>query len=135
MSTLVWLYLTAWLYDQSSATCVALAEALETVSHDRLTRRLRADWSGQILLEHAFRTLFVWEQGSLRLDDTVVPKPCATAMAGLAWVFSRQERRPVYGCSLVLWVWTDGIGRLPLGLRLWRKGGSSKYALALELLS
>jgi hypothetical protein len=125
MPTLVWLYLTALLYDQSSATGVALAEALETGSHDRLTRLLRADWSGHTHLEHAFRTLFVWEQGSLMLDDPVVPKPFATAMEGLAWVFSRQERRPVYGFALVLLVWTDGIGRMPLGLRRWRKGGPS----------
>jgi putative transposase len=56
-------------------------------------------------------------------------------MAGLAWVFSSQERRPVYGFSLVLLVWTDGTLRIPLGIRLWHKGGPSKYALALELLS
>jgi hypothetical protein len=135
MPTLVWLYLTAVLYYQTSATCVALAEALETVSHDRLTRLLRADGSGQTLLEYAFRTLFVWEQGYLIVDDTVIPKPFATAMEGLAWVFSSQERRPVYGFSLVLLVWTNGLVRIPLGLRLWRKGGPSKYALALELLS
>ena len=91
----MWLYLTALLYDQTSATCVALAEALETGSPDRLTRLLRADWSGHTRLEHAFRTLCVWEQGDLIVDDTVSPKPFATAMAGLAWVFASQERRPV----------------------------------------
>jgi hypothetical protein len=133
MPTLVWLDLTALLYDQTSATCVALAEALETVSHDRLTRLLRADWSGHTLLEHAFRTLFVWEQGDLIVDDTVIPQPCATAMEGLAWVFSSQERRPVYGFSLVLFVWTNGAVRIPRGLRLWRKGGPSKDELALEV--
>src|SRR3712207_8227048 len=37
--------------------------------------------------------------------------------------------------SLVLLVWTDGRLRIPLGLRLWRRGGPSKYMLALELLS
>jgi hypothetical protein len=65
----------------------------------------------------------------------VIPKPFATAMEGLAWVFSSQERRPVYGFSLVLLVWTDGSLRVPLGVRLWHKGGPSTYALALELLS
>ena len=87
MPTLVWLYLTALLYYRTSATCVALAEALQTVSHDRLTRMLQADWSGQRLLERACRTLFVWERGYLIIDDTVVPKPFATAMEGLAWVY------------------------------------------------
>jgi putative transposase len=135
MPELLWLYLTALLYDRTSASCVALAEALETVSHDRLTRLLQAEWSGQTLLELAVRTLFVWQRGYLIIDDTVIPKPFATAMEGLAWVFSSQERRPVYGFSLVPLVWTDGRLRIPLGLRLWRRGGPSKYMLALELLS
>jgi hypothetical protein len=84
MLTLIWLYLTALLYDRTSATCVALAEALQTVFHDRLTRLLQADWSGQTLLELAFRTLFVWQRGNLIIDDTVIPKPLATAIEGLA---------------------------------------------------
>jgi putative transposase len=135
MPTLVWHYLTALLYYRTSTSCVALAEALKTVSHDRLTRLLQADWSGQRLLELAVRTLFVRERGYLLLDDTVIAKPFATAMESLAWVYSSQERRPVYGFSLVLLVWTNGTCRIPLGVRLWRKGGPSKYALALELLS
>lgn len=135
MPTLVWLYLTALLYYRTSSSCMALAEALETVSHDRLTRMLQADWSGQRLLESAFRTLFIWERGYLILDDTVIPKPFATTIESLAWVFSSQERKPVYGFSLVLLIWTNGTLRIPLGLRLWRKGGPSKYELALELLS
>jgi hypothetical protein len=114
---------------------VALAEALETVSHDRLTRMLQADWSGPRLLESAVRTLFIWARGSLILDDTVIPKPFATTIASLAWVFSSQERQPVYGFSLVLLVWTNGMLRIPLGLRLWRNGGPSTYELALEWLS
>jgi putative transposase len=135
MPTLVWHYLTALLYYHTSATCVAFAEVLQTVSHDRLTRLLRADWSGQTLLELAFRTLFVGERGYLIIDDTVIPKPLATAIEGLAWVYSSQERRAVYGLSLVLLIWTEGRSRMPLGLKLWRQGGPSKYALALELLS
>ena len=134
MPTLVWLYLTALLYDRGSARCVALAEALETVSHDRLTRMWPGHWSGQTRLELALHTLFVWERGSLILDATALPKPCATASEGLAWVFSRQERKPVSGLSLVLLVWTNGSLRLPLGMRLGRKGGPSKYDLALDLL-
>jgi DDE family transposase len=135
MPELIWRYLTALLYYRTSASCVALAEALKTVSHDRLTRMLRADWSGQILLERAFRTLFVWERGYLILDDTVIPKPFATAIEGLAWVYSSQDHKPAYGLSLVLLVWTNGTVRIPLGMRFWHKGGPSKYELALELLS
>jgi putative transposase len=135
MPTPVWRYLTALLYDRTSGSGVALAEALGTVSHDRLTRLLQGEWSGHTRLDVACRTLFVWERGFLILDDTVSPKPFATAMEGLAWVFSSQERRLVYGFSLVLLVWTDGRLRVPLGVRLWHKGGPSKYGLALEWLS
>jgi hypothetical protein len=135
MPTLVWLYLTALLYDHTSATCVALAEALHTVSHDRLTRMLQADWSGQTLLESACCMLFVWERGYLILDDTVIPKPFATAMESLAWVFSSRERKPVYGSAVVLLIWTGGCVRIPRDSRLWHRGGPSEYVLALELLS
>jgi hypothetical protein len=45
MPELIWLYLTASLYYRKSASCVALAEALKTVSHDRLTRVLQAHGS------------------------------------------------------------------------------------------
>jgi len=67
----------------------------------------------------------------VKKDDTVIAKPFATALQDLAWVFSRQKRRPVYGLSLVLLVWTNGVLRSPLGLRLWRQVGPSKYELAL----
>ena len=50
MPELLWRYLTALLYYRTSGSCVAFAEALETVSHDRLTRMLQGDWSGQTLL-------------------------------------------------------------------------------------
>jgi hypothetical protein len=135
MPELLWLYLTALRYDRTSGSCVALAEALATVSHDRLTRMLQSDWSGQTLLELACRTLFGWQRGYLIIDDTVIPKPFAAAIEGLTWVFSSQERKPVYGLSLVLLVWTNGTLRIPRGMRLWRKGGASKYVLALAWLS
>ena len=95
MPELMWLSLTALLSYRTSATCGALAEARQHVSPDRLTSMLPADWSGQRLLERTCRLRFVWERGSLILDDPVIPKPFATAMEGLAGVFSSQERRPV----------------------------------------
>jgi hypothetical protein len=75
--------------------------------------------------------LFVRERGDRSIDETVIPKPCATTMEGLAWLFSNQERKPVYGFSLVLLVWTDGVRRIPLGMCRWRRGGALRYDLAL----
>lgn len=96
MPTLLWLYLTALLYYRASASCIALAEALRTVSHDRLTRLLQRDWSGQTFLDLACRTLFVWGLGYLIFDDTVILKPFATAIEGLA-----RTLRQVTGADLI----------------------------------
>jgi hypothetical protein len=65
MPELVWLYLTALVYYRTSGSCVAVAEALETVSHDRLTRMLPGDWSGHARLDLAVRMLFTWRRGYL----------------------------------------------------------------------
>ena len=50
--------------------------------------------------------------GYLMFEDAGFPQPLATAIEGLAWGFSSQERKPVYGFSLVLLVGTDGLRRL-----------------------
>ena len=131
----LWLSRTAWLSSRTASRGVAVAEALATVSPDRLTRRLQADGSGQRRLESAFRTLFIWEWGSLILDDPGIPKPFATPIESLAWGCSSHERQPVYGCSLVLLLWTNGTLHIPLGLRLWRTGGPSKHEWAVAWLS
>jgi hypothetical protein len=68
--------------------------------------------------------------GALSSATTVIPTPFAVAIEGLSWVFSSQEHQPVDGLSLVRLVWTNGMLRIPLGMRLWRKGGPSKYELA-----
>jgi hypothetical protein len=54
----LWAYLTALLYFTEVSSCMAMAQALETASHDRLTRMLKGQWSGQPLLERALRVLF-----------------------------------------------------------------------------
>jgi hypothetical protein len=108
MPTRVWLSPTARLSYRTSDSPVALVEAPSTVLHDRLTKLQQGDSSRHTRLEAACRVLIVWEQGFLIIDDTGLAKPFATAMEGLAGVLSSQARRPVYGCSLVLLVWTDG---------------------------
>lgn len=131
----LWIYLTALLYFTNMTTCSAIADAFDSVSHDRVTRMLQGTWSGHILLDLALRTLFTVAGGYLIVDDTVVAKPYARLLGEAAWVWSSKDRKVLFGVSLVLLVWTDGQVRIPLGYRVWHKGGASKYALALELLS
>jgi hypothetical protein len=48
----------------------------------------------------------------------VFTKPFATAIEGLAWKYSSQEGKPVFGLFLVLLIWTNGSLRVPVGIRL-----------------
>ena len=131
----LWIYLMALLYFTNVTTCSAIADAFDSVSHDRLTRMLQGTWSGHILLDLALRLLFTVAGGYLIVDDTVVAKPYARRLGEAAWVWSNKDRKVLFGVSVVLLVWTDGQVRIPLAFRVWHKGGTSKYDLALELLS
>jgi putative transposase len=131
----LWTYLTALLHFTKVSTCSTIAEILPKASHDCLTRMLDGDWSGQTLLDWALRLLFLVVGGYLIVDDTVVEKPHAKRLNEAGWVWSSKRNKAVYGVSVVLLVWTDGQLRIPIGFRVWKKGGPSKFELALELLS
>jgi hypothetical protein len=53
----------------------------------------------------------------------------------VSWVWSSRVGKPIWGMQVVLLLWTDGKWKVPLGMRLWRKGGPSKVAWAIGLLS
>ena len=130
-----WIYLMALLYFTNSTTCSAIAAAFDSVSHDRLNRMLQGTWSGHIRLDLALRLLFTVAGGYLIVDDTVVAKPYARLLGEAAGVWSKKDRKVLFGVAVVLLVWTDGQIRLPLAFRVWQQGSVSKYDLALELLS
>jgi len=95
MPTLGWHDLTAWLDDGTSARCVAVAEALPSVSPDHLPRLVQADGAGQRLLELSCRTLFVWRRGYRIIADPVMAKPFAPALERLAWGDASRDHQPV----------------------------------------
>jgi hypothetical protein len=131
----LWIYLSALLYFSNIVTCSAIADAFDSVSHDQLTRLLQGTWSGHTRLNLALRALFTVAGGYLIVDDTVVTKSYARVLGEAAWVWSSKDHKVLFGVSVVLLVWTDGQIRIPVAFRVWQKGGVSKYALALELLS
>jgi putative transposase len=131
----LWIYLMALLYFTKVSTYSSIAEVFAEASHDCLTRILNGSWSGQTLLDRALRVLFTVVGGYLIVDDTVVEKPYAQLLSEAGWVWSSKRNQVVYGVSVVLVVWTDGQIRIPIGFRVWKKGGPSKFELALELLS
>jgi putative transposase len=92
----LWVYLMALLYFTRASTCLTIAEAMSGTSHDRLTRMLHGNWSGQTLLDAALRTLFTVAGGYLIVDDTAVEKPYAQRLGEAAWVWSSKHGQVVF---------------------------------------
>src|SRR5262245_16032769 len=111
----LWISLMALLYFTNLTSWSAIADAFDSVSHDRVTRMLQGAWSGHRLLDLALRTLFTVAGGYLIVDDTVVAKPYARLLGEAAWGWATKDRKVLFGVSVVLLVWTDGQVRLPLG--------------------
>lgn len=67
------------------------------------------------------------------LDDTTWRRWTRKAEAA-SFVWDSTTAKVVFGMSIVVLIWTDGKRKVPLGKRVWRKGGKSKVELAEELL-
>lgn len=126
-------YLVALLYRNTRTSCLSLAALCARVWHDALHRVLyaRVAWSRR--LWDSFACSLVREGGYLVIDDTCWQR-WALKSEAVSWVWSSAAGRAVRGMQVVLLVWTDGRWKVPLGLRLWRKGGESKVALAEQML-
>jgi len=111
-----------------------LALLCAPVSHDPLRRVLyqQVPWSRR-LWDFCSQGL-VQTGGYVVIDDTSWERFTRVAEA-VSWVWSSSVGKPVWGMQVVLWLWTDGQWKIPLGIRLWRKGGPSKVELAIGWLS
>ena len=131
----LWIYLMALLYFTRVSTCSTIAEAFADASHDRLTRMLQ----GRLVrADTPARGVAHPVHGRWRVSDPRRyrgRKALCARLGEAAWVWSSKHKKVVFGVSVVLLVWTDGQVRIPVAFRVWHKGGLSKFALALELLS
>ena len=126
-------YLTALIYRNTRTSCCSLAALCARVTHDRLQRLLYERFAWSRRLWDFFAARLVREGGYLIIDDTCWVR-WAQKSEAVSWVWSSAHGRCVRGMQVVLLIWTDGRVKVPLGLRLWQKGGRSKVELAAELL-
>jgi putative transposase len=73
------------------------------------------------------------KDGYLIIDDTIWQR-YGKKLEGVSYVWDSTIGKKVFGTNVVLLIWTDGKRRIPLGLRIWQKGGKSKLKLAEEML-
>lgn len=119
------MYLMGLLYRNTRTSCVSLAFLCAQISHDTLRRVLyqKVPWSRR--LWETFVQSLVLKGGYLVIDDTSWER--FTRVAGaVSWVWSSSVGKPVWGMQVVFLLWTQGKWKVPLGIRLWRKGGPSK---------
>jgi putative transposase len=126
-------YLMGLLYRNTRTSCVSLAFLCARVSHDTLRRVLyqKVPWSRR--LWDTFVQGLVQKGGYLVIDDTSWERFTRVADA-VSWVWSSSVGKPVWGMQVVLLLWTNGKWKVPVGMRIWRKGGPSKVELAIGLL-
>ena len=127
-------YLIALIYRNTRSSCLSLAALCSGVSHDTLNRLLHCQlsWSGrlwELLASHLVKA-----GGYLVLDDTTWER-WAKHSEAVSWVWSSSAGHITQGMQVVLLIWTDGYWKVPVGMRLWRKGEKSKVELAIELLA
>jgi putative transposase len=127
-------YVMALLFRNTRTSCVSLALLCAQVSHDTLRRVLyqKIPWSRR--LWEFWAQPLVRKGGYLVIDDTSWERFTRVADA-VSWVWSSSVGKPVGGMQVVMLLWTDGKWKVPLGIRIWRKGGPSKVELAIGLLS
>jgi hypothetical protein len=126
-------YLIALIYRNTRTSCLSLAALTKAASHDRLSRLLHSDFSWSGRLWEGFASELVEDGGHLIIDDTTWRR-WAQRSEAVSWVWSSSAGHIVRGMQAVLLIWTDGHIKVPVGMRLWQKGGASKVALAEELL-
>lgn len=126
-------YLIGLIYRNTRTSCLSLAALSDSVSHDKLNRLLHSDFSWSRRLWEGFASEMVEDEGYLIIDDTTWRR-WAQHSEAVSWVWSSSAAHITQGMQVVLLIWTDGHIKVPVGMRLWQKGGQSKVELAAEML-
>jgi hypothetical protein len=126
-------YLVGLIYRNTRTSCLSLSAVCAHISHDRLQRMLYEKFAWSRRLWDCFAAKMVREGGYLIIDDTSWAR-WAQHSEAVSWVWSSTHGRVLRSHQVVLLMWTDGRVRVPLGMRLWKKGGFSKVELAAQLL-
>lgn len=103
-------------------------------SHDYLGRGLKEKYSFKNLLKILLNGKKLG-RGYIVIDETDVDKSFAKKMTGAGWIYSSRKKKHIFGYHVVTVVWTNGKVTIPLGWKIYEKGGEkTKLDLALELI-
>jgi len=103
------------------------------VSHDAIRRGLiqKYHWKEMLYGIACCRWL---KGGYLIIDETEVNKLYSKITEGLSWIWSHKEGRFIYGYQIILICWSNRKVTIPLGWKIYKKGGKTKTELTIELI-
>lgn len=135
MTPIMILYMIAIIYRDTRTNSVELASWYKGVSHDQISRMLQSKCHWPTLLWQIFGQKLIGNmtKGYLIIDDTVLEK-YGQKIFGVSWVYSSSLKKTLQGINVVMILWTNGVVKVPLGIKVWVKGKHSKIVLASKML-
>jgi len=135
MTLMMILYIIALIYRDTRANSVEIAAWYQGVSHDQISRMLQSKCHWPTLLWQIFAQKLIGKmtEGYLIIDDTVLEK-YGQKIFGVHWVYSSSLKKTLQGINIVMILWTNGVVKVPLGIKVWVKGRHSKIVLASKML-
>lgn len=127
-------YLIGLIYRNTRTSCLAIASLCLFVSHDALERLLYMRFAWSRRLWDLFASSLIDDEGGYLVIDDTTWKRYAKRADAVSWVWDSTAGKIVSGMQVVLLIWTDGKRKIPLSIRIWRKGGRSKVLLAEQML-
>lgn len=129
------LYMIGIIYRDTRTNSVEIASWYKKVSHDQISRMLQSKCHWPTLLWQIFAQKLIksMAKGYLIIDDTVLEK-YGRKIFGVSWVYSSSLKKSLQGINVVMIIWTNGVVKVPLGIKVWVKGKHSKIVLASKML-
>lgn len=112
-----------------------LSRILPNISHDKFTRLLNKEFEAQMLLWYSIHRIHPLTKGCLIIDDTWLPKSFSKIFKAVRVQRSGKFKINLPGITVVMLIWSDGVYRIPLAVKIWVKGKKTKPEIAKDMLS
>lgn len=139
-------YIVGLILTERDFTLTGMAGTLKLCLHDSFWRILRFIEISPLNLSKFFIGYIQKCQktpGWICIDDTTIAKRFSKIISYASYAYSGNCGKVIMGIHIVVFIWTDGKRRIPLGFKIWRckksfqdvKDYKTKSTLALELLN
>lgn len=115
------LYCNFLLAAQVNFTTTEMAEHLENISHDAVTRWLAKTKLPPSLIWQQAESLIDKNSGYLILDDSVIDKSRSPKLPLAGWQYSGNSHKVVRGLGLITLLWSEHDEHIPLDFRIYSK--------------